>query len=351
MKGRVVALGQIDGREAAALMIDGLLHDLYLDAQDDSGPLPGEIHRAVADRPIKGQNGMTLKLGGGETGFLRNAKGIAPGDVLLVQVSGRAEDGKAAPVTPKLLFKGRYAIVTPDAPGLNIARSIRDEEMRLRLHDLASEAMTRANQSTGCIIRSAAEGADDGAILDDLDHLLSLNDAVLSEAEGKGPELLCAAPSSHYRAWVEWATPPPDMVDDSAEALENHGVLDQLEDLSNAAIRLSEGGHYYVEETRALIAVDVNTGGDFSFAAGLKANLATLRDLPRQLRLRGLGGQIVIDMAPMPKKERRAAEQTIARAFKSDGVETVFVGWTPLGHIELQRKRDRIPLRLLLSRQ
>lgn len=349
MKGRVVALGQIMGREAAALMVDGRLEDLLIDAPDTSGPVPGEIHRANADRPIKGQNGMTLKLGGGETGFLRQAKGIAPGDVLLVQVSGRAEDGKAAPVTPKLLFKSRYAIITPDAPGLNIARSIRDDEDRLRLHDLATEAMENAPEGTGCILRSAAQEAEDAAVLDDISHQLALAKDVLSEANGQGAELLCAAPSAHHRAWVDWGLPAPDLVDDGPSALEDHGVLDQLEGLKNARVDLPEGGHFYVEETRALVAVDVNTGGDFSFSAGLKANLATLRELPRQLRLRGLGGQIVIDMAPMPKKERRAAEQTLARAFRADGTETIFVGWTPLGHIELQRRRDRIPLRNLLA--
>ncbi len=79
-------------------------------------------------------------------------------------------------------------------------------------------------------------------------------------------------------------------------------------------------------------------------AAGLKANIACARALPRALRVRGLGGQIVLDLAPMPKKDRRTFESALKAAFRHDDVETVFSGWTPLGHFELQRKRARMPL-------
>jgi Ribonuclease G/E len=92
------------------------------------------------------------------------------------------------------------------------------------------------------------------------------------------------------------------------------------------------------------VAVDVNTGGDATPAAALKANLSALKELPRALRLRGLGGQIVVDLAPLMKKDRRQAEQVAKAALKLCPVETAFVGWTPLGHIEMQRKRERAPL-------
>jgi Ribonuclease G/E len=104
-----------------------------------------------------------------------------------------------------------------------------------------------------------------------------------------------------------------------------------------------------VEPTRALVAVDVNTGNDASMAAGLKANMACARLLPRALRVRGLGGQITLDLAPMPKKDRRGFESALRAAFRADTVETTLVGWTPLGHFELQRKRARAPLTEVLA--
>ena len=72
--------------------------------------------------------------------------------------------------------------------------------------------------------------------------------------------------------------------------------------------------------------------------------MAAARALPRALRLRGLGGQITLDLAPMPKKDRRTFETSLRAAFRKDATETALAGWTPLGHFELQRKRDRLPL-------
>lgn len=163
----------------------------------------------------------------------------------------------------------------------------------------------------------------------------------MASAEGTGPKLLHDGPNAHLQAWRDW--PAPDQVITRDGAFEDLGVLDAIDQLLAGAVPLAGGGHLYVEETRALIAVDVNTGTDFSTAAGLKANLATIRDLPRHLRCRGLGGQITIDFAPLAKKDRRQVETALRNAFRSDAIETALVGWTPLGHYELQRKRERLP--------
>ena len=90
------------------------------------------------------------------------------------------------------------------------------------------------------------------------------------------------------------------------------------------------------------------TGADGSPAAGLKANIAAFRDLPRQLRLRGLGGQIVVDPAPSPKKERKQLDQVLRAGLKRETTESVLAGWTAMGLVEIQRKRDRLPLTEIL---
>ena len=129
MKGRVVALDILRGRPAAALIVDGVLEDFLIDPADDA-PVPGAIYRGIVDRPMKGQGGVFVKLPDGAMGFLRQVSGLAPGQPVLVQVSGAAEPGKAVPVSMRLLFKSRYAILTPEAPGLNVSRRIRDEAVR-----------------------------------------------------------------------------------------------------------------------------------------------------------------------------------------------------------------------------
>ncbi|HKL69955.1 ribonuclease E/G [Salibaculum sp.] len=336
MTGRSIALDHINGAEAAALLVDGRLDDLLIDSDQ---PRPGAIYRAIADRPVKGQGGMFLRTPDGSA-FLRQVKGLAPGQPLLVQVTGYAEPGKALPVTTKLLFKSRYAIVTPEAPGLNVSRTIKDDDLRDTLLQIAHAEMGESDM--GLILRSACAEGDADEIAEDIRTMQDLARAVLADAAGREPEKLTEGDGPHALAWRDWAEPSE--VITKAGCFAALGVFDQIDRLRDAQVPLPGGGTYYVEPTRALVAVDVNTGGDASPAAGLKANLAMARDLARQLRLRGLGGQITLDLAPMPKKDRRSFETSLRAAFRKDATETTLAGWTPLGHFELQRKRDRLPL-------
>lgn len=336
MKGRSILLDHLGDREAAALVVDGQLEDFLIDSD---APRPGTVYRAIAERPVKGQGGMFLKTPDGDA-FLRQVKGLAPGQPVLVMVSGYAETGKAIPVTQKLLFKSRYAIVTPDAPGLNVSRAIRDEAERDRLLEIAHDAL--GSQAHGVILRSSCAGAGAEDISDDLRSMLELAAAVLSDG-GTEMDTLAEGDGPHVLAWREW-TVPADVVT-KAGCFEDQGVLEMLDGAAAHLVPLPGGACLYVEPTRALVAVDVNTGRDTSLAAGLKANIACAQALPRVLRLRGLGGQIVLDLAPMPKKDRRGFETALRQAFRRDDIETALVGWTPLGHYEMQRKRARPELR------
>lgn len=322
MKGRQIILGEYHGQEAAVLVVDGTAEDLLIDSD---APRPGAIYRARADRPMKGQGGMIVQTPDGP-GFLRAAKGIAPGTLLLVQVSGYAEPGKAVPVTTRLLFKSRYVIVTPDAPGTNLSRAIRDDDERVRIFD----AIEGLDIGFGLILRSACEAASSDEIAEDVQNTQELVSAVLNDP-GTEPEKLLEGPGPHDLALRDWTG-------DIADT----GLEDWLE--PSPRVTLSGGASMWVEPTRALVAVDVNTGSDTSPAAGHKANLLAARALPRALRLRGLGGQIVVDFAPMPKKDRRGLETALRAAFRDDPVETALVGWTPMGHFELNRKRARVAL-------
>ena len=336
MKGRRIVLDHIAGAEAAALLIDGQLDDLLID--DDSAPRPGAIFRAICDRPLKGQGGMIVRLPGGETGWLRGARGLSPGAAVLAQVTGVAEPGKAVPMTDRVLFKSRYAIVTPGKPGLNVSRRIRDDDARDTLQVLAREGMEGSDM--GLILRSAAEGAAEDDIAEDIAAMRALAEAVTGDATGETAEALTEGDGPHLLAWREWAA--EDVVTEPG-GFDRDGVLDAMAALATPAHRL-DLGTMFVEATRALVAVDVNTGGDGSPAAALKANLAAVRLLPRALRLRGLGGQIAVDFAPMPKGQRRQVETALRAAFRADPVETNLVGWTAMGLYELQRKRERAPL-------
>lgn len=347
MRGRQILIQPLrGGGHAAALVADGQLQDLLVDpAPDDPTPRPEAIHRAVAGRPMKGMGGVMLDLGAGGRGYLRTARPPASGASLLVQVSGWAEPGKAPPVSERLLLKGRVAILTPGAPGANIARGLRDPDRRAALAALASAAMADAPAELGLILRSASETAPDAEIRAEIAGLRAAWTGLADGGRG-GPDLALPAPGARAEALRDWRL-AGDAEREAADALAP--VADQIALLLQSRVALGAGS-MAIEPTRALTAVDVDTGGDTSPAAALKVNLAVARDLPRQLRLRGLGGQVTIDFAPLAKSDRPRIEAALSAALRSDGIDTTLAGWTPLGHLELLRKRARRPLTITAAR-
>lgn len=348
MKGRQVVLGRLFGAEAAALLEDGQLVDLIADSAALTPLRPGAICRGVVERLMKGQGGAFLRLPEGQRGYLRDRSGLREGQPMLVQVVGVGEDGKALPLSSRLLFRGRYALVTPGAPGVNVSRRIRDADLRERLEGLGLAALD--GRDHGLILRSAAADTDADQITDELASLIQLADGVAGDLTG-GPELLLDAPDPWEAAWLDWAEPAPDAIDEGDCSFDRCGVDDAVRALLSPRIDLPGGGVAFIEATRALVAIDVNTGNDTSPAAALKANIAVARELPRQLRLRGLGGQVVVDFAPITKRDRATLDQVLRTVFRGESAETTLIGWTAMGLYEISRKRDRLPLQRLAGAQ
>ncbi|MEM7268088.1 MAG: ribonuclease E/G [Pseudomonadota bacterium] len=324
-----------------AMTVDGRLEDLLIDAPDDQHAME-EIHLVRVKRIIRNQGGAHVKLGDGGTGFLRDARGLKEGQLVTAQVSGLAGPGKATPMTASPLFRGRYVILTPGASGLNVARSLKDKDERTRLAAIAEGAGLDS-----AIVRSRADGADEASILEDIEALKAMKEEVASGASARTLDCLAAAPGAEIIAWREW--PEPDEVIQEDGAFDRLGLWDQIDALRSPRAELNGGGWMAIEPTAAMIAVDINTGADLSPQAAATANLSACADLPRQLRLRGLGGQITVDFAPMRKSDRKAVEGALQHAFKSDPVQTTLAGWTPLGNFELTRKRERRPFSEVLS--
>jgi len=411
-RGAVLVLGgDPDAGWRAARLEGGRLEDHLRDPPPmERAPRPGALYAAKIDRVVPKLGSAFVQLGGGASGFLREAKGVQEGARLIVQAVSEAEDGKATPVTRRVLIKGRRVILSPDAPGVNVSRQIRDAETRRRLTEIGAAALAGAaaaetalpetaepetdwRETVGLIFRSAAEGAPETELLAEIDAMLAGWRAVLAREAGLGHIDAPAVPGADAVAVAlrEWTSPAPRQIilgaaararllgmdpqepdlterrraaspeaviaaqadliariapPEEGDPFEVHGVLEALDRLAGPRADLPSAAWISVEPTRACVAIDVNTGGDFGGAAGLTANLEAAREIPRQLRLRGLGGQIVVDFAPMAKKERRRVEDALKTAFRRDPVETSLAGWTPLGLFEMQRKRERRPLDL-----
>lgn len=345
MKGRLVLIEPAGpGMGArAALLVDGRLEDLLADPpRGGAAPAPEAIYAARVERRVPSLGAAFVQLGTGLTGFLRDARGAREGETLLVQAVSHPEPGKATPVTRRILHKGRLAILTPGAPGVNVARQIRREEERTRLAAAATAEMERiptGGDASGLILRSRAEGAGEEEIAAEIGALAARAAETEAGAAG-GAGLVAPAPDAAALARREW----DGEVREGPGLFAAQGVEEELDRLASPRADLPSGGWMTVEPTRALVAIDVNTGGEFGGAAGLTASVEAARELPRQLRLRGLGGVIVLDPAPMPRKDRRRVEDALRTSFGFDPVETSLAGWTTLGLFEIQRKRERRPL-------
>ncbi len=160
------------------------------------------------------------------------------------------------------------------------------------------------------------------------------------------PELLLDGAGPHATALRDWEA---DALREAAD-LAAEDIDEAIRAFLSLRGRAGRRRPMTIEPTRALVAVDVDTGGDTSPAAALKANIAAARALPRELRCRGLGGQVTVDFAPIPRSDRQRIEQALTAALRRDPVETVIAGWTPLSHLELRRQRARLPLSECLAR-
>jgi Rne/Rng family ribonuclease len=393
VKGRVILIDVPKERASqAALLVDGRLEDLLLDPlKGETPPAPGEIYWAKVDRLVPGMGGAFVKLTPDQTGFLREAKGLKEGQGVIVQVGSFAEPGKATPVTTRVLYKARRVIHTPDAPGVNVSRQIKDEAERERLTQIVKSAAVEEEiepTEGGFIIRTAARNAPARELAREVGATFATrylcekarNDSApaarplsseiaflvaVREWTAESPDRLIVK-KSHWRVmqrdeeWDDRAMAGLDAANsseirdraepyDGPDLFDHYGVWDEIEKLKSPRADLPSGAWMAVEATRAMVTVDVNTGGEFGGGASLTANLEAAKELPRQLRLRGLGGQVIVDFAPLKKTDRKRVEEALKAAFRKDPIETTLAGWTPLGNFELQRKRERRPLTELLA--
>jgi len=340
MKGMNIAFSQLEGRSAGALVEDGQLVDFVIAPISGNEPIPGAIYRGTVGQTLKGLNGAFVTLDNAQKGFLKLSKGLSPGKTIIVQVTTSAENGKAPSLTQRVIFKSKYVHVTPFSLGLNISRKIKNEEVRGNLR-IMSEEILGENPEFGMIMRSSCIDADEREISSDIKNTWKLAQIVMRDGKGDPELLLDGADPSDY-AWREWPELSSASIITGVDAFDKVGVYEQIEALSQSYVKLGEGASMFIEITKAMITVDVNSIGGVSSA--LNINLKAAEVLPKELRLRGLGGQVVIDFIPMPKNLRKKIDVALSKAFKIDSVESSLVGWTQMGLFELQRKRERVQL-------
>ncbi len=307
---------------------------------------------------------------------------VDEGAELLVQVLKDPLGTKGARLTTHITIPSRYLVMMPRSEGVGVSARIEDDEERERLRQCV-ESVADPDSLPGYIVRTAAEGAAAEALRADVLFLTKLWEAVDDSATTAGPaELvyedlplavrvlrdLLGAETERVRVdseqvfarMTEFAdrfmpqmSPMIEHYSGERPIFELHGVEDEIQRALQRKVPLKSGGYLIFDQTEAMTTIDVNTGAyvghrnleETIFRTNLEAAVA----IARQLRLRNLGGIIIIDFIDMTEAEhRRQVSQALSGRLAGDHAKTQIMAVSPLGLVEMTRKRNRESLEHVL---
>ncbi len=380
-----------------------MVEELYLERANRRG-LIGNVYKGRASRVLPGMQAAFVDIGLDRAAFLHLSdmvpppavdEGVAPansenvreriteGDEILVQVLKDPLGSKGARLTTYVTLPSRFLVYMPLGQGIGVSSRIDSEEERQRLRE-AVEAFSGGRKG-GWIVRTVAEDAGIEALRADmmfLEHLwkvirsrglearagdlvhedLALPVRVLRDLLGQKIERVLVDAPAMYAQMAEFTrTFMPDhaakieLYDGGRPILDLYGIEDEIDRALDRKVALKSGGYLVFDQTEAMTTIDINTGAfvghrnleDTIFRTNLEAAVA----IARQLRLRNLGGIIIIDFIDMEDAEHRGQVLlALERALKGDHAKTQVSGVSALGLVEMTRKRTRESLEHQLCR-
>ena len=308
---------------------------------------------------------------------------LTKGQEILVQVSKEPIGSKGARITSHISLPGRYVVYMPTTDHIGVSRRIEDEKERARLRDIV--ATGRPKGSGGFIVRTACEGLSKREIVADMRFLSRLWASIVKKsAAATAPALLHAdldivlrairdlftsdvrqvvvdQPDDHQRVidFVDSVLQPKlksrvEAYDGIEPIFDHFGIENQVNRALERRVWLKSGGYLVFDQTEALTTIDVNTGRFVGKKTHeetvLKTNLEAARVAIDQLRLRNIGGIIIIDFIDMEKAaNRKKVSEALAEAVKRDKARTNILRISELGLVQMPRKRTRDNLRQLIT--
>ncbi len=372
-----------------AIVEDGRLVELHYEEDDDR---VGNIYKARVMNVLPGLSCAFVDLGYDKNAFLYQGdlRGVKPntpiGDVLkrdneiLVQVKKEEVPGKGARVTTHLTLPGHYLVFLPYQNDVSISRKVKDPELR---DELRTYLRGLKPENSGLIVRTA------GALAPLQDLAAELETLYAKWQQICDLERHMAAPALIYkdldvvhkvlRDYIDGKTTSivlnnreqaeliKELISQDAAArgikikvedapLEKLGLEKEIKRLTKSRVWLKSGGFLIIEETEAMAVIDVNsgkyTGKRQLNETILKTNLEAAHEIPRQLRLRGIGGIILIDFIDMKEKSHRnEVLQALEQELYQDKAHSRVLGITRLGLVEMTRKKSRASLRTVLAEE
>ncbi|NKC00917.1 MAG: Rne/Rng family ribonuclease [Pseudomonadales bacterium] len=384
-----------------ALVTHGLLQEIHV-ARAEGYSVTGNIYLGKVERIVPGMQAAFVNIGLHRPGFLHARDIDSPrvmlaedssereitkpdirdllhdGQTILVQVEKDPISTKGARLSTQLALASKYLVLMPNETHVGISQRIEAEEERDRLRTLLSAVQSGRDAVAGVIARTAAENATEPQLANDFSLLERIWARVLErsqESDGKVPRIVYEELPLHSRMVRELVGAETETIfideektyqrirryvdefipsyaerlhfyDGRRPLFERHGVEDEVLRALDTKVALRSGGSLVIEQTEAMISIDVNTGG---FLGGhnleetvYRVNLEAAAAIPRQLRLRNLGGIIVIDFIDMEDPEhQRLVLRALEKAVEADPARTRIEGFSALGLVQMSRKRTR----------
>jgi len=393
-----------------ALLEDRVLAELYIERTKDRG-IMGNIYKGKVVKVLPGMQAAFVDIGLEKAAFLyvsdvyggmedyeeMGFQGeemlsyfnpssqiedlLSEGQEILVQVSKEPLGTKGTRITSHITLPARYLVFMPTVDHIGVSRRIKDERERKRLREIVQ---TIKPPSGGFIVRTASEGAEADEIRNDMEFLLRLWGNIQKKRENSSaPSLIHSDLNMVLRVIRDILSPQVNrIVIDSKEEYENiisfintympkqryeiiqyekrepifdaYGVETEIDKILGRKVWLKSGGYIVIDMSEALVAVDVNTGryvGKRNLADTIfKTNLEAAKEIAYQLRLRNIGGIIIIDFIDMEREgDREKVYQALEEAIRKDRQKATIFKISDLGLVEMTRKRTRENIARILS--
>ena len=305
------------------------------------------------------------------------------GDEIVVQVTRDSIGTKGATLTTYLSIPGRYLVLMPSMRRLGVSRKIEDEQARARARKILSELHPPSN--VGFIVRTAGVGRSKQDLHRDMQYLLRLWEDIKKRArEVQAPaevyqesdftirtirdvynseikRIICddinvaCAVKEFLRLIMPRSKSRVELYEGSIDLFHAFNIESEIEKINSPRVELPSGGVIVIEQTEALVSIDVNSARfretPDSETTAFKVNSEAAREIARQLRLRDLGGVIIIDFIDMSEeKHRREVEKILREAIKPDRAKTKILRMSPFGIIEMTRQRIKPSLQSSISK-
>ena len=387
----------------AALIENGVLTELFVERQSRRG-IVSNLYKGRVQRVLPGMQAAFIDVGLERTAFLHAADIAAQnpestlvaapaaadirtlvreGDDILVQVVKDPMGTKGARLTTFVALPSRLMVYMPRGDGIGVSARIEEEGERARLKALVGEAVPGGPVSGGYIVRTAAQGATIDQIREDIQYLgrlwqhvrergllaaagdlvyedLPLPTRILRDELARGVDRVLVDNGASHAAMLEFAASfmpgsrtSIELYSGPRPIFDLHGIEEEIGKALERNVSLKSGGHLVIDQTESMTTIDVNTGAfvghrnleDTIFRTNLEAAVA----IARQLRLRNLGGIIIIDFIDMTDAAHRTQVlEALQRALAGDHAQTHIASVSSLGLVEMTRKRTRDSLEHLL---